>query len=49
MVHQTGWTLTRKRRGLLFSLQGEATSLAHAGRIGELLEEAIHRHKIIFV
>jgi len=28
---------------------GEATSLAHAGRIGELLEEAIHRHKIIFV
>ena len=28
---------------------GEATSLPHAGRIGELLEEAIHRHKIIFV
>jgi tripeptidyl-peptidase-2 len=28
---------------------GEATSLAHAGRIGELLEEAIHRHGIIFV
>ena len=28
---------------------GEATSLPHTGRIGELLEEAIHRHKIIFV
>jgi hypothetical protein len=28
---------------------GEATSLAHAGRIGALLEEAIHRHQIIFV
>lgn len=28
---------------------GEATSLPHAARIGELLSEAVHRHGIIFV
>ena len=46
-------------RGLLVAIKagvqlinmsfGEATSLPHDARIGELLHEAIHRHGIIFV